>query len=204
MPNWCWNSITIYNPKVFKEKCMKDGRFSFDNVVPQPEHMRIKNRLHVDNWMEKQIGGSDHLKPEYIKNASKLQNEFFQRDVFDYISVKPWLDAETQRTEIPADGWYDWDCANWGTKWDVDDEDISYDDIDWAIENNTDVDFGFNTAWAPPIPIFERMAEMGIEFDVSCEEPGCEIYISGSSNGETFSYSYDDPPKEDEDEEDNA
>lgn len=201
MPNWCSNNMTIYNPKVFKEKCIKDGVFLFDNVVPMPDHMRVKNNLHVDSWMEKEMGGSDHLTIESIKKADQLQNEFFQKDVFDYITVKPWLEYEEERTGISADSWYEWNCANWGTKWDLAPDDIDLKELDEAIEKGTDYDLCFDTAWAPPIPVLEKMAELGVEFDWNCEEGGCGIYMEGQSDGESFSCWDCDPPEEDDENE---
>ncbi len=201
MPNWCGNNMTIYNPKKFKEKCIKNGGFFFDNIVPMPDHMRVKNNLSVDSWMEKQMGGSDHLTPESVRKADKLQNEFFQEDVFDYIAVKPWLKSEEERTGILADSWYEWNCANWGTKWDLAHDDIDLAELDKAIEEGTDYDLSFDTAWAPPIPVLEKMAELGVEFDWSCEESGCQIYMSGTSDGQSFSYGDDEPPEEDDEDE---
>lgn len=40
--------------------------------------------------------------------------------------------------------WYDWNIANWGTKWDVDV------DIDDASSINEQVIFSFESAWSPP------------------------------------------------------
>ena len=203
MPNWCDNSLTIYNPEKFVEKCCKDGEFSFDNVIPMPDHMRVKNNLRVSGWLENQVGGTDHLTVESIRKAKQLQNEFFQEDVFDYIAVKPWLESEAERTGVNADQWYEWNCEHWGTKWDVDgDVKVTPEDLEQAKKDGM-LQIGFNSAWSPPIPVFEEMAKMGIEFDFESEEPGCEIYVSGSSDGSCLSYGYDDPPKrEDEEDED--
>ena len=199
MPNWCSNTLTIYNPKVFKEKCCNEkGCFQFQNFIPEPDHMRLKNNLMVDSWLENQVG-ADRLTKEHIASAEQLQNEFFQKDVFDYIQAKPWMDAEEQRTGISKDGWHDWNCEHWGTKWDLsDDEAVFTEDEFKEAENAGMLDLVFDTAWSPPIPVFEQMAKLGVEFSFSSEEPGCEIYMSGESNGETLCYSYDEPPEQEE------
>lgn len=53
-----------------------------------------------------------------------------------------------------SNNWYDWNNRNWGTKWDA-----GYVDV---IESNTDssIEFRFETAWSPPMPVFEKMVEM--------------------------------------------
>lgn len=215
MPNWCSNSMTIYNPKVFKEKCIKrptmmkdssgdkitDEVFSFDNIIPQPDHMRAYNNLELD-YPIKQTLEEEHITVEKIKEAKQIRNEFFTKNVMDYLHAKPWMDAEAERTGVPADSWYEWDCANWGTKWDVADDDIDIEELDKAIEEGTDFDVAFDTAWAPPIPVLEQMAKLGVEFSWSCEESGCQIYMSGETNGGVFSYGDDEPPVCDDDEED--
>ena len=199
MPNWCSNTMTIYNPEVFKEKCVKDNGFSFDNVIPQPDHMRLHNQLEVDYPVKQEIK-EQGITLEHVKKAEKLDNSFFTRNVMDYLYSRPWMEAEEQRTDIPADSWYEWDCANWGTKWDLSDDDIDLDDLDEAIQNGEDFEWNFDTAWAPPIPVLEKMAELGVEFSWSCEEPGCEIYMSGEASDGHFCYGDDEPPARDDEE----
>jgi hypothetical protein len=49
--------------------------------------------------------------------------------------------------------WYNWSCANWGTKWN------SYAFRREGVQNDQRMEFLFETSWSPPIPIFERLAE---------------------------------------------
>jgi hypothetical protein len=73
------------------------------------------------------------------------------------------------------------------------------DDLNAACNSNEDYSFVFDTAWAPPIPVLEKMAELGVEFDWNCEEPGMEIFMAGEAVGGLFSYGNTEPPKCDED-----
>ena len=50
--------------------------------------------------------------------------------------------------------WYDWANANWGTKWNVDDE-VSVIDID-----NDNYEIMFNTAWSCPVGIIQEYAKI--------------------------------------------
>jgi hypothetical protein len=67
-----------------------------------------------------------------------------------------------------SEDWYDWQCNNWGTKWDAFDIDF---DID--IENN-DVSYNFNTAWSPITHFLQNIATKYplLTFELYYEEPG--------------------------------
>ena len=54
------------------------------------------------------------------------------------------------------DGWYTWRLQNWGTKWDV------YESHCTRIDANT-LQLTFYTAWSPPIPVFDKLVDMGFE-----------------------------------------
>jgi hypothetical protein len=77
-------------------------------------------------------------------------------------SGKPLTMEEEQRTK--GRNWYDW-CsseAGWGTKWN------SYDN---RIEAESDGLFEcyFETAWSPPMPVFEALAEKYPELTIKVE-----------------------------------
>lgn len=61
--------------------------------------------------------------------------------------------------------WYDWNVANWGTKWDV-----TLDNVE-RVDSNT-VTASFESAWAPPINAYERLEELGFEVEAFYYEPG--------------------------------
>ena len=55
--------------------------------------------------------------------------------------------------------WYDFCVNEWGTKWGVE----PYEPED-AVVKDGKLEFGFDSAWAPPLGIYERLVEQG--FDV--------------------------------------
>ena len=62
----------------------------------------------------------------------------------------------------PADqegDWYNWNIANWGTKWDADDA---------AIVDETDelVTYAFATAWSPPLGVLEAFVNQHMDLDI--------------------------------------
>jgi len=54
--------------------------------------------------------------------------------------------------------WYDWNVANWGTKWDIELEGIE------RMDDNSISAF-FDSAWSPPIGAYAQLVEMGFDID---------------------------------------
>lgn len=77
--------------------------------------------------------------------------------------------------------WYDFCNAEWSTKWDIYDFDYN------ANRDTLTVTLHFNSAWCPPIGVYDRMNEMDeIEsFHAAYFEPGCAFcgfYGDGQDN----------------------
>lgn len=68
--------------------------------------------------------------------------------------------------------WYDWNCANWGTKWDAYDIEIVSEYYDGDVSELT---VTFDTAWAPPIEFYNELVEQGFEVDAMYNEFGCQF-----------------------------
>jgi hypothetical protein len=64
--------------------------------------------------------------------------------------------------------WYDFNIANWGTKWDVNSDNVE------IVDANT-VTAGFDSAWAPPIRAYEQLLEQGFEVEAFYYEPGMQF-----------------------------
>jgi hypothetical protein len=63
-------------------------------------------------------------------------------------------------------GWYDYQVANWGTKWDVSCDCVEIDDDGLGFSGP------FESAWAPPVRIAEALVEQGFEVTLFYYEPG--------------------------------
>lgn len=80
-----------------------------------------------------------------------------------------------------GEDWYNWQCNNWGTKWDFG-KDEYYDPA--KIEDGNVV-VSFNTAWSPPIQFYEKLVELGYNLRATYFEPGlafCGIWDNGVDN----------------------
>ena len=56
--------------------------------------------------------------------------------------------------------WYNWRCEHWGDKWNAQDTKVS------RLESGA-IELKFDTAWSPPVPIFEAIAERFPELEIT-------------------------------------
>jgi len=77
---------------------------------------------------------------------------------------KPW------DTTLPS--WYEWRNENWGTKWDV--CAVEMGDIRLKLWNPpaAEIEFQCWTAWAPPIPIWDRLVDLGCKVEADYQDEG--------------------------------
>ena len=78
----------------------------------------------------------------------------------------------------PSGEWdYGWSVDNWGVKWDVRGEEIQVVQVD-----EDRIIICFDTAWGPPITLYEHLEQEGYEVVGMYYEPGmafCGIYSNG-------------------------
>lgn len=82
--------------------------------------------------------------------------------------------------------WYDFCVNRWGTKWDVD----PYDPEDVKIDEHGQVEFGFDSAWSPPMGIYEQMVEQGYTVEATYYEPGM-AYVGRCEGSPEFGFTDD-------------
>lgn len=85
----------------------------------------------------------------------------------------------------PTGEWqYDWSCENWGTKWDAD-------IIDWERSDENEITIYCNTAWSPPIALYDYLVEQGWNVDAIYHEGGCAFGGLYTTEGGDEYYEYD-------------
>jgi len=98
--------------------------------------------------------------------------------VLDRVAVKVLRRTGKHARDGFNRGGYEWCCNNWGTKWGICNAEV----VQEVLEGNGYIDYRFDTAWSPPIPIIMKMSEMfpGLRFILRYFECGCAfngIYI---------------------------
>lgn len=113
MPNWCDNLLTISGKKEDLEE-FKNKAKTDKEVLSFNNFVPMPKELDIDSGCF-----SGDKKTEMDKKYEENKKKYGYKD------------------------WYDWDIANWGTKWDVSGAEILDDE-------DTYVDYRFDTAWSPP------------------------------------------------------
>lgn len=102
----------------------------------------------------------------------------------------PPRDDEVAKNNIEKYGfkdWYDWAIVKWGTKWDVNIENIVTDFSKYETDDNISVvKLFFDTAWSPPLAAIKYISTLYPDcvFSITYDEPGIcfygwHIYVNG-------------------------
>lgn len=139
---------------------------------------------HADSKMiDRALKGKDGLLMEFMPTPQDLVDTV--AGSFGDGDKQAALEAQ-QASNIRKYGykdWYDWNVANWGTKWDVSLESVE------RVDANT-LTASFESAWAPPIEAYNRLLDLGFEIEAYYYEPGMAFvgkYVDGID--ECYDYS---------------
>ena len=179
MPNWCNNEVTITHedPAMLErlEKAWREGRL-FAEVMPEPDYAVTPVPLSY---------------PEISAEYAKTEEE----------RAKIMANEPTIREE----SWWDWRVQNWGTKWEVGGPNDEGEAVLWggADAGSTrypwELRICFDSAWSPPIGIYQELLKQGYGVTAYYWEPGCAFCgrFTTEVGDETFK---DDAPPPDIDE----
>lgn len=148
----------------------------------------------MPNWCSNIITLS-HRDPAMIDraiNTTEFLMEFLPtpKELVDTVSGWPGVDLQAvheaqQAANIEKYGfkdWYDWNVANWGTKWDFS---LEYPE---RLDANT-VAASFDSAWSPPVTAYEKLTELGFEVTALYYESGMG-FVGKWHNGVDEYYEY--------------
>lgn len=179
MPNWCQNKLWVKGPKetiakIVNETKLDQDEFDFNSIVPMPEELNIACSSSVDWGMDILYGNwsrflelpawrdlfleitDGHLPETREEMISLIENEYRlyrsgKRLEFSF-DLKGARQAKANIEKYGSKDWYDWRFANWGTKFNSRDVGVE------RIEDDSFLVF-FNTAWSPPVPVFEALCK---------------------------------------------
>jgi hypothetical protein len=102
--------------------------------------------------------GTYKVETDWDKEAQKYKNVSEHPNVFSFENFHP-----TPPELLEGEGWYNWRIANWGTKWDLAQGELSFTEIvpndDPAKPFDWRIGLGFQTAWSPALDLFEKISE---------------------------------------------
>ena len=126
MPNWCSNFVEVSHEDPAKIKALAEAM----------ENGEFLNHvIPVPQELKDTMSGSygDEAKQAELERRTKENIE-----------------------KYGAGNWFDFCCARWGTKWDVD----CQGQVDLHPEG-TLVTASFDSAWSPPVGVYEELVEQG-------------------------------------------
>ena len=125
--------------------------------------------------------------PNWCDNRAIIRHENTEKiDIIEQELLKK--DAQLFNALVPRpadqeDDWYNWNCSNWGCKWDAS-------IIDWQREDDHTITVYMDTAWAPPLKFYYNLVEQGYEVDAVYHEGGM-AFCGWFDNGNDNYYEYD-------------
>jgi len=150
MPNWCDGELSVQGePEILKRfvETVKGEKEALDanKLIPYPEEWRKLDKL-AQEWQDRWDA--------FLRSAMDSEGK-----IDDEKRKELWKKFIAENGEQPEDGYnrggYEWCIENWGTKWGFCHVEV----FDEDIENGC-VEYGFQTAWSPPIPLVKKMGEM--------------------------------------------
>ncbi|NTF23624.1 hypothetical protein G6L37_35205 [Agrobacterium rubi] len=147
--------------------------FDFERIIPMPEclpqsentiakqffHILKRDGKVIDSWDWMNKFRDNCLGPfekGILLNDDELAELLGAHDAGDLALAQAMIVAEK---ETGFTSWYDWSIAKWGTKWNA---------YSLRIESEDPFEIRFDTAWAPPIPVFEALAERFPNLHIHC------------------------------------
>jgi hypothetical protein len=122
----------------------------------------------MPNWCNNTIelsGPKDKVKAIFDKAKAEdalLQQLYPMPEKLEDTTSPAPKEGKVQPLVDGFDNWYDWRVSNWGTKWDVD-----VDNLEFREEGDVGIIQGwFDSAWAPPIHCYEHFLTANEDFSI--------------------------------------
>lgn len=118
-------------------------------VFDKPQNDKKVKEIHMPNWVYNRIvfEGS-------ISDLEKISETLTAKDAPDPLSFNNLIPRPADKD----DDAYNWNIANWGTKWDACHGEHELKNSD-STPASGKLCYAFDTAWAPPAPVIDVMIE---------------------------------------------
>lgn len=141
----------------------------------------------MPNWCNN-VARISHPEPAMIDRAIKAFDEgkFLQefvpcpQELLDTAATFGETSTEqANKAKYGYGSWYDFNIANWGTKWDVGGENPA------ERHDANNITLVFESAWAPPVEAYIQLEQQGFVVEAYYYEPGmmfCGVFEDGQAN----------------------
>lgn len=215
MPNWVCNhlvfrgenAVEIMNSLLSENSESENGfDFDFNKLIPMPEELNIVSgsitrdcaKLYV-NAMHEDCDAYKKYAALYVQAFGKdlAMSEGEQTKAMQYAMLHKDYDKNEPMFKTKADvyaygkkaldnyekygakDWYDWRRENWGTKWNA---------CDTIINDPSEANIYFNTAWSAPLPVLDALSkkypEITFDYAFADEDTGQNAGDMVIRNGE--------------------
>jgi hypothetical protein len=125
--------------------------------------------------------------PNWCDNAVTLKSTKENIDALEAVLLSDGQNIFQHIRPNPSGEWdYNWSVENWGTKWEPG-------IIDWSRYGDDTIWISFDSAWSPPIGIYQHLFHQGWKVEAYYHEPGmayCGTWID--DDDEYYEYNPDD------------
>ena len=184
MPNWITNIVTVKeNVEEFKKNFLNEkGEVDFNVVIPCPQDLISTESGSRSYSQEESWKLTDEQKAIQLQLETLYKDTYTQKEFVDLIMDetynnpyfemprKQWSDETTINVakgyyNLQKYGyvdWYNFCIDKWGTKWNVDPDEVYVDEM-----SDGSLKITFDTAWSTPAEIWQELANRGLNFNVA-------------------------------------
>jgi hypothetical protein len=168
MPNWCNNQLQVRGDKNVIDDFISKITLTAEEAEKSGQKYDILSKLvpTPQELMDTVSGFFGEGTPEQLEQKQK---EAQNKEKYGYKD------------------WYDWQYANWGTKWG---DCHTFIEVRDETADTKHITVSFSSAWSPPTEGISRVASLfpTLEFVMTYEESGMDFYGIAYFDGEFSSY----------------
>ena len=186
MPNWSFNEVRITGPEETLEKIAKQVRVSTMAVSHSYSNNKDSNTRSLTASIRTNEFSLEGVIPQPPIVRVQLMNDDdgINTDVVEAYCARHNINNQLSNWQDQmdcADYWYNWRNEHWGTKWDTRDACVDM--------MSNELFASFNTAWAPPEPVFEELSRQYPDVLIECvaEIEGWDNYRMKWKDGQKIS-----------------
>lgn len=186
MPNWAYSKVTISGDRNevlrLKEQVSQPYQDPHDPKTTCEGVFLLWNIVKPTN-LSAYLGEEQKAFDEIVKADPELA-ELNQLVIPEPENIM----AQVIHSMATSDSWYEWNCRNWGTKWDLGSRaqiaresveyltDLHAGDLSKPMPMNLHLEYRLESAWSPPVEALSRLAQQypDVVIDlVSIDENDC-------------------------------